>query len=63
MAFNILTDIDTIKRTTAEMLPKIHNNVDVISQRDWFAIANIKSNISYFGEMIDILKDLIEIIK
>ena len=63
MTFNTLDDIDTIKRTTAEMLPKIHNNVDVISQRDWFAIANIKSNICYFGDMIDILKDLIKIIK
>ena len=41
----------------------INNNVDVISQRDWFAIANIKSNICYFGDMIDILKDLIKIIK
>lgn len=62
-AFNILDDIDAIKRTTAKTLPKIHNNVDVISQRDWFAIANIKSNICYFGDMIDILKDLIKIIK
>ena len=63
MTYNMLDDIDAVKRTTAEMLPKIHNNVDVISQRDWFAIANIKSNICYFGDMIDILKDLIKIIK
>lgn len=63
IASNILDDIDTVKRTTAEMLPKIHNNVDVISQRDWFAIANIKSNLCYFGDMVDILKDLIKIIK
>lgn len=63
IAFNILDDIDAVKRTTAEMLPKIHNNVDVISQRDWFAIANIKSNICYLGDMIDILKDFIKIIK
>ena len=58
IAQNVIVEIDTKKREIAKSLPKVNNNVDVISQRDWFTVSYIKHIINSYSEMIDIFTDL-----
>lgn len=51
---NVLEEIDRAKRIVAKSINKINNNVDVISQRDWFGNSFIKSKIRSFEETYDI---------
>lgn len=55
--------IDTEKREIAKTLSYINNNVDVISQRDWYAVSVIESHINLDKEMLSILYDIITIIE
>lgn len=55
--------IDTEKREIAKTLSYINNNVDVISQRDWYAVFAIESHINLDNEILSILYDIITIIE
>lgn len=55
--------IDTEKREIAKTLSYINNNVDVISQRDWYAVSAIESHINLDNEILSILYDIITIIE
>lgn len=51
---DVLEEIDRTKRIVAKNINRLNNNVDVISQRDWFGNSYIKSKISNLEETFDI---------
>lgn len=61
-AQSVILDVDAEKRFVSKSLPRVNNNVDVISARDWFTVSYIKYTINALNEVIDIYKDVLAII-